>query len=689
MITLARQAGLLSRLPDKLKMSSYSGSADHNILDQWMTLAAQLIGIETEAVELPYAELEHRLQQIGPALVRLSSGEQPCFLAVLKGNPKWIKLITPNHTVQRILPTQLRDVLAHDLEAPIAPAIQILLTDVGVPTERQDTTRIAILREQLGSRQIGGCWLLRLSPGDNFLKQMRHAGLPRRLFIILGASLLGQLLTLLAWWTIGREALTGHFEWAWISAWALLLFTAIPMQLANVWTENLLALDLGRLFKQRLLYGILQLEPEEIRHQGSGQFLGLVMEAASLESLALAGGLRVLVALLELGVVMGVLAMGAGGWFHVILLASWLMFSGALGWYYYQHLDEWITHYREMTNDLVERMVGHRTRLAQEKITHWHDEEDALLERYLHYSRRKDYFKVAVGAIIERGWLIVGLLGIAHTFIVAPTTSATLAISVGGILLASQSLSHLVTGISSFISVIVTWKQVGPLFNAAARGQNRLGSPSILPVANTNQPILSAQNLIFRYRPDANPIWLTFNLKIYPGERLLLEGPSGGGKSTLAALLAGLRFPESGQLLLWGIDQQSLGIETWRRKIVTAPQFHENHVFVETFAFNLLMGRRWPPSPEDLELAETICKELGLGNLLARMPAGFQQMVGESGWQLSHGERSRLYIARALLQPADLIILDESFAALDPENLQRALQCVRRRASTLLVIAHP
>jgi ABC-type ATPase involved in cell division len=54
------------------------------------------------------------------------------------------------------------------------------------------------------------------------------------------------------------------------------------------------------------------------------------------------------------------------------------------------------------------------------------------------------------------------------------------------------------------------------------------------------------------------------------------------------------------------------------------------------------------------------------------MPAGLLQMVGETGWQLSHGERSRLYIARALLQRAELIILDESFAALDPENLSGA-----------------
>jgi ATP-binding cassette subfamily B protein len=71
------------------------------------------------------------------------------------------------------------------------------------------------------------------------------------------------------------------------------------------------------------------------------------------------------------------------------------------------------------------------------------------------------------------------------------------------------------------------------------------------------------------------------------------------------------------------------------------------------------------------------------------MPSGYQQMLGENGWQLSHGERSRLFIARTLLQDADLVILDESFAALDPENLQRAMNSVLERAPTLLVIAHP
>ena len=108
-----------------------------------------------------------------------------------------------------------------------------------------------------------------------------------------------------------------------------------------------------------------------------------------------------------------------------------------------------------------------------------------------------------------------------------------------------------------------------------------------------------------------------------------------------------------------------------------------------SFAFNLLMGRRWPAWPDDLREAEAICYELGLGPLLERMPLGIHQRVGEQGWRLSHGERSRLYIARALLQRSDLVILDESFASLDPENMQVALECVLKRAPTLLVIAHP
>lgn len=149
-----------------------------------------------------------------------------------------------------------------------------------------------------------------------------------------------------------------------------------------------------------------------------------------------------------------------------------------------------------------------------------------------------------------------------------------------------------------------------------------------------------------------------------------------------------MRPPQAGLLLAGGLDRRTLGAEGWRRRVASAPQFHENHIITGTFAFNLLMSRQWPPNQEDVALLEPLCAELGLDAVLQRMPGGIMQMVGESGWQLSHGEKSRVFLARALLQDADLVVLDESFAALDPENLRRALECVRKRARALLVIAH-
>jgi ATP-binding cassette subfamily B protein len=123
--------------------------------------------------------------------------------------------------------------------------------------------------------------------------------------------------------------------------------------------------------------------------------------------------------------------------------------------------------------------------------------------------------------------------------------------------------------------------------------------------------------------------------------------------------------------------------------VVAVPQFHDNHVIAETFAFNLLMGRRWPPTAADLDEARAVCCELGLDQLLSRMPSGLFQLIGEAGWQLSHGEKSRLFIARGLLQSADLLILDESLAALDPANVDRSIACVFKRAKALIVVAHP
>jgi ATP-binding cassette subfamily B protein len=142
-------------------------------------------------------------------------------------------------------------------------------------------------------------------------------------------------------------------------------------------------------------------------------------------------------------------------------------------------------------------------------------------------------------------------------------------------------------------------------------------------------------------------------------------------------------------VLLYGIDRPTIGTACWRQHVVIAPQFHENHIIEASLLFNLLLGRTWPPQQDDIVAAYTLCRELGLLPLIEQMPRGLYEPVGETGWQLSHGERSRVYVARALLQGASMIILDESFGALDPQSLQTSLQCALNHAETLLVIAHP
>ncbi|HZQ07055.1 MAG TPA: ATP-binding cassette domain-containing protein, partial [Anaerolineae bacterium] len=296
---------------------------------------------------------------------------------------------------------------------------------------------------------------------------------------------------------------------------------------------------------------------------------------------------------------------------------------------------------------------------------------------------------------LPRLWIVVGVAGLIPTFLNNGAPATLLAVSLGGILLAWGSLTTVAVGFKNLVAVGKAWQLVRPLFYAASR--HKPLSPTLLKqmavdetvTRSTGEPVIRTRNLTYRYSEHARNVLMGINCDIFAGDRILLEGPSGGGKTTFAAVLAGLRQPTSGQVLTRGFARASVESQVTPRRVVMAPQFHENYIFSATMAFNLLMGRRWPPTDADIQEAYTLCYELGLGDLLEQMPSGMSQMIGDNGWQLSHGERSRIYIARALLQNADLLILDESFGALDPENLQHALETTLRRAPTLMVIAHP
>ncbi len=669
-------------------------AASRDALNQWIESAATWLGLEAEPSSVPYEGLERLIENAGPALLQVPGTGAPRFLFLLPRNRRRVSALAPD---LRTVPLQLQEVrtlLCRTVEETVAPGIDGLLDEARIPEKRRGAARTALLLERLRNKEVGACWLLRQSPGASFGSQAKRAHLPRRLGILLAAHAAEYLLLILSWWLIGSAVLSGHLDHGWLIAWALILLTLVPFRVLSTWLQGVLAINGGILFKQRLLFGALRLKPEEIRHKGVGQFLGEVMESEAVESLALSVGFQGLTAAIELIAAAFVLSQGVARGLELILLPVWVALTVVMGAGYFRQRQRWTELRLSMTNDLTERMIGHRTRLAQEARDQWHDGEDEELQRYLEMSKRMDSAAALVMAIAPRGWLLLGMLGLTWAFVASQGLNITLAISLGGILLAYRALKRLSLGLISLADAVISWQQVAPLFKAAGRSQLQ-GSPAVAftPAAQSDNggdnAVMEAHDLVFRYQDRGEPVLRGCSLTIRRGERLLLEGSSGGGKSTLASLLVGLRVPQSGLLLLHGLDRQTLGEQGWRQRVVSAPQFHENHVLSETFAFNLLMGRRWPPREEDMREASAICTELGLEPLLNKMPAGMLQMVGETGWQLSHGERSRVYIARALLQGAEIVIFDESFAALDPENVRLALDCVLRRASTLLVVAHP
>ena len=173
---------------------------------------------------------------------------------------------------------------------------------------------------------------------------------------------------------------------------------------------------------------------------------------------------------------------------------------------------------------------------------------------------------------------------------------------------------------------------------------------------------------------------LTADWALKRGTRLALIGPSGGGKSTLLAVIAGFIEPDEGRLLIEGRDMR--GIAPGRRPVSLL--FQENNLFPHlSVARNVGLGIR-PDlrlSREQHEAVERSLREVGLEGMGARMPA-----------QLSGGQRQRVALARALLRDKPLLLLDEPFAALGPalraEMLDLVAGLLDRTGATLLMVTH-
>jgi ABC-type multidrug transport system fused ATPase/permease subunit len=258
------------------------------------------------------------------------------------------------------------------------------------------------------------------------------------------------------------------------------------------------------------------------------------------------------------------------------------------------------------------------------------------------------------------------------------------------------SVGEIQAYLANFIALqwpITTLFQVSALRGSAQAGLDRLtavlatDSTTPDPIGYEAQPPRKGDiqwvHVDFGYEPD-RPVLRDVSLEVPYGQRVALVGTSGAGKSTMAQLLLRLYDPDSGAILIGGVDIRHCAGQELRKQFAVVPQ--DPFIFRTTIRHNLSVAR---PEATEEEIRRA-CEQANAWGFISALPEGLNNPVGEGGATLSGGQRQRLAIARALLADPDFFIFDEATSALDTvseklihDALEHAMQ-----GRTAFVIAH-
>ncbi len=452
---LCERAGLKLR-KEIPHATAANGAADAADVIEWH---AEAFGCEAEAIHTNLRDVDEDLAHAYPAVLQMG---EDLFLAITRITKRTARVLTPELKLHNVPWAELLRLLRERHVQQLEEPFQKLLANSKIKPSRRAQAIAKLVREQLSSSRFDACWVLRPYPGEATASWLSQANAYRLSAGLVITHTVQYLFWLAAWGILGTLSFQGRMDRGWLLAWALLLLTLVPFRVLTTWLQGALAIGVGAALKRRLLLGALRLQPDEMRNQGIGAFLGQVLEAEAVETLALSGGIGGLLAIIEIavsGFVLGQLA---------LLLLAWCVITLFAAWRFVVRYQSWTDTRMEMTQDLVEQMVGHRTRLAQQARAHWHDSEDETLANYVRVSGQVDRTGAWLVTAITRGWLLAGLVCLAPVIVANKTSASSIAVTLGGVLLAQTGFKRLTASFLDVNGAWVSWKRIAFLFRAAS-----------------------------------------------------------------------------------------------------------------------------------------------------------------------------------------------------------------------------
>jgi len=280
--------------------------------------------------------------------------------------------------------------------------------------------------------------------------------------------------------------------------------------------------------------------------------------------------------------------------------------------------------------------------------------------------------------------------------IIALGTAAVVWVGARHVLDGSLTVGSLVVFISYLASL---YAPVNNMFQVYGLAQSaRVGVQRVLDVLDVERELADGprtfppggargevewQDVHFEYTAGA-PVLCGISLRVPAGQRVAVVGATGAGKSTLLSLLPRFYDPTRGRVMIDGVDAREYRLRSLRRQVAMVLQ--PPLLFPVSIRENIAFGR------PDAQIDEIVAaaKAARIHDMIARLRAGYDEMVGEHGVTLSEGEKQRLTIARAILRDSPILILDEPTSALDPETERLIMEALERLQTgrTTFIIAH-